>query len=330
MWFGTILLLLIFDVDHVPHATLLTRNAVNHLVQQTLALGTVTNIKVLKRSSVQKIWLISFNGTKVIVKNKLNEQLSDEVHAMSIAHSLGIPVPRVIHHSKHVLVQTHVTGDDERKQRPLAVYKALGVLLRRLHTHRVTSHDSFSTDYNANVLYLLQNEPFGWSWMPSKLRANFASVRHLVVNDRRPAVLIHGDISADNVFSDNAANSVAGIIDWGDTKGSVPEEEFATALIHSCVHFCPSCYGALVAGYGADALDQTHVRVWAVLKLGWIYADSLSKKEKERYGARFYAERFYADSFAMLSLLISNETEVCPQPTYTAADTRKHQKRRGS
>jgi aminoglycoside phosphotransferase (APT) family kinase protein len=263
------------------------------VIETELQLGTTTSIVDSSKGCDQAVWLVSTATGTFVVKQPSSEPLKvvNECHLCTVASTIGIPVPRIIFQTTtFFLVQTFVVGTQvgpmEDSSRPLAVYRALGAHLRRLHSLRapgfgelgkssfsslVQRHDNYHPgELEALLLHLTARER-------RITQQYFAEGRKIFLeNDARAPVLLHGDISDDNFVSDDASGTVSGIIDWADSAGGVPEEEFCVAL---AANMHPVHYDAMVAGYGRDALNQHQIDYFAALRLTWVVPHALVSLE---------------------------------------------------
>ena len=222
-------------------------------------------------------FILCNDGSSYILKQAKNcVNISSEVKGVAHAQKLGIPAPQVLYYGKNHLIETVIQGNDltEINNPPLEVYHAIGRCLKKLHTvqmdhYGVVDKENFETLYDSVMSYhgesleeLLRREFFDLQQCV-KIRKYFDAHKNYLQSSK--AVLLHGDISDDNLMSDGT--KLTGIIDWADLEAGVPEAEFACAYASLMDQ---QAYDALVEGYGG--IDQQKVNYFAAIRLTWIIA----------------------------------------------------------
>lgn len=193
--------------------------------------------------------------------------LAKEAVVIPAALAAGVRTGSIVEFCPDFMVMTRVPGVDLASHPAAASYPALGAQLALLHT--VTTVDGLIPTSAGDPLALVdQLATEGWldpeaaQWLTGWF-GRLATRRPETV----PAVLIHGDVAAQNIMVDPGSGALTGLIDWGDAAVADPATEFAklplAAVLPVLAGYLPSA--VLVEEWAARIL--WHHLHWALARL---------------------------------------------------------------
>ena len=269
-------------------------NEIRKLIQDKLKLAMVKKIsKPIQGLDHLVLKIVTDKGIFTVRKAHRDiNRLNTEAYCNKIAKSLKIPAPEVIYIDKkqNILIQTWINGEagwTKNNQDPFHynVYYDLGKQLRKLHTTKVRGFGKLSImKFNTlkekydNKIKQIKN--FGDSILGKNLSQTIQKIYmdglHLLNHKYKP-ILLHNDIRSDNIIANN--NKLAGIIDWSDAEGGIPEEEFA--IIYAA-RISDAGFNSILSGYGHANINTKLFKYLTILLIASIlikYNSSLQTKQ---------------------------------------------------
>jgi hygromycin-B 7''-O-kinase len=180
--------------------------------------------------------------------------LAKEAAVIPAALAAGVLTSSIVEYESSHMILTRVPGVDltALSSTPDGLYRSVGEQLALLHS--VTTVDGLVPSAAGDPVALI-DQLAGGGWLDSAaaqwLTGWFGRLAAWLPAPS-PAVLIHGDVAAQNLMVDPESGALTGLIDWGDADLADPATDFAKLPL-------PAVLPAL-AGYLSPAAD---VEQWA-------------------------------------------------------------------
>lgn len=190
--------------------------------------------------------------------------LAKEAVVIPAAVAAGVRTATIVEFCPDFMVLTRVPGVSSHPDVP---YPSLGAQLALLHS--VTTVDGLVPEPSGSPVALV-DELATEGWLdPEAARWLTGWFERLAARlpDTVPAVLIHGDVAAQNIMVDPVTGALTGLIDWGDAGLADPATEFAKLPLDAVL--------PVLAGYlsSPDFVEEWAARIlwhhlhWALARL---------------------------------------------------------------
>ncbi|HEX2594549.1 MAG TPA: aminoglycoside phosphotransferase family protein [Rhizomicrobium sp.] len=225
-----------------------------------------------------KVWRIDLAADDPLVlktyPNGMGWSPRKEAYAASLLQGLDLPVTRyrVLDETKTKLpvayaIASWLPGEPVRSfigKRDLTdIYRAMGALIRRLHTVRLEAYGYITADGIANprtsnadaMRDTVEDRKFrdhgGDADLAHRLEAIVTDRAALFTHSTGP-VFAHDDVQQSNVLAARDANGalhLSGLIDFGNVRAADPVYDLAKCIF-CAEHEDPTCRAAMLEGYG--------------------------------------------------------------------------------
>jgi aminoglycoside phosphotransferase (APT) family kinase protein len=196
--------------------------------------------------------------------------LAKEAVVIPVARAAGVLTSSIVEYFGSHIIMTRVPGVDLASLDSAAegFYSSVGKQLAALHS--VTTVDGLTPPSPPGDPVALVDRLAGAGWLdPAAAHWLTGWFGRLAArrSESGPAVLIHGDIAAQNLMADPVSGALTGLIDWGDAALDDPATDFAKLPLPAVL---PLLSGYLPAGADVEpwaARILWHHLHWSLARL---------------------------------------------------------------